>query len=406
MTGGNDFIASIDIGTDKIAVLVAEKEDDNLRLIGHSIGPSVGVRKGHVSSISSLSRAISKTVKEANKSFNGEIALVRANLSDTHLTCIDRNGRIPINQIVGKADVDKVLEAARAITTPTNKEVLHVINKKFILDETLVIENPVEMEASVLESEVHIVTVSSSSLKHIEKSLEQSDLSVDIIVLDSIANSQALLTQEDKDAGVCLLDLGAGVTNFSVFLQGGIVYSSVIPVGGNDITQEVVFAFDTSFEEAQRLKEQYGCAKASIVRGEHLVEFVQATNKDPHQLSNLTLSEVVEEAYVDILSLVKNVLKHRNLEGSLKAGFVLCGGGAEIAGCEDLVRSFFSRRVKKGVVQRSMVSGLESIIGDYRYSGAIGLLLHNEDVPQQTLVKTKGKVGIVRKMRNILIGEF
>jgi len=406
MPSGNDFIASIDIGTDKIVVLVADKKDDVLHLIGHGIGPSAGVRRGNVSAIESLSRAITKTLEKANKSFNGQISLVRANLSDTHLTCFDRNGRIPINQIVAREDVDKVLESARAITTPTNKEVLHVINKKFILNETQVIENPVGMEASVLESEVHIVTVSSSSMRNIENSLKQSNLSVDSIVLDSIASSQALLTQEEKDAGVCLLDFGAGVTNFSVFQQGGIVYSAVIPVGGNDITQEVAFSFDTSFEEARRLKERYGCAKASTIRGEHLIEFVQATNKNPHHLSNLTLSEVVEEAYVDILSLIKNDLKHRNLEGSIKAGFVLCGGGAEVDGCEDLVRSFFSRRVKKGVVQRSMVSGLESIIGDYRYSGAIGLLLHEEDVPQQKLVKEKGEVGIIIKWKKILIGEF
>jgi len=406
MPSRNDLIASIDIGTEKIVVLVADKEDDVLRLIGHGIGPSAGVKRGNVSTVESLSRAITKTLEKANKSFNGQIAFVRANLSDTHLTCFDRNGRIPINQIVAREDVDKVLESARAITTPTNKEVLHVINKRFILNETQVIENPVEMEASVLESEVHIVTVSSSSMRNIENSLKQSNLSVDSIVLDSIASSQALLTQEEKDAGVCLLDFGAGVTNFSVFQQGGIVYSGVIPVGGNDITQEVAFAFDTSFEEARRLKERYGCAKASIIRGEHLIEFVQATNKNPHHLSNLTLSEVVEEAYVDILSLIKNDLKHRNLEGSIKAGFVLCGGGAEVDGCEDLVRSFFSRRVKKGVVQRSMVSGLESIIGDYRYSGAIGLLLHEEDVPQQKLVKEKGEVGIIIKMKKILIGEF
>ena len=406
MPSGNDFIASIDIGTDKIVVLVADKKDDVLHLIGHGIGPSAGVRRGNVSAIESLSRAITKTLEKANKSFNGQIALVRANLSDTHLTCFDRNGRIPINQIVAREDVDKVLESARAITTPTNKEVLHVINKRFILNETQVIENPVEMEASVLESEVHIVTVSSSSMRNIENSLKQSNLSVDSIVLDSIASSQALLTQEEKDAGVCLLDFGAGVTNFSVFQQGGIVYSAVIPVGGNDITQEVAFSFDTSFEEARRLKERYGCAKASTIRGEHLIEFVQATNKNPHHLSNLTLSEVVEEAYVDILSLIKNDLKNRNLEGSIKAGFVLCGGGAEVDGCEDLVRSFFSRRVKKGVVQRSMVSGLESIIGDYRYSGAIGLLLHEEDVPQQKLVKEKGEVGIIIKWKKILIGEF
>ena len=406
MTGGNDFIASIDIGTEKIAVLVAEKEDDNLRLIGHSIGPSAGVRKGHVTDIKSLSRAISKTVEEANKSFNGEIALVRANLSDTHLTCINRNGRIPINQIVEKADVDKVLEVARAITKPTNKVELHLINKKFILDETLVIENPVGMEASILESEVHIVTVSSLSMRNIENSLKQNDLHVDSIVLDSIASSLALLTQEEKDAGVCLLDFGAGVTNFSVFQQGSIVYSGVIPVGGNDITQEVAIAFDTSLEEAQRLKERYGCAKASTIRGEHLVEFMQATSKDPHQLSNLTLSEVVEEAYLDILFLVKNDLKHRNLEGGIKAGFVLCGGGAEMNGCEDLVRSFFSRRVKKGVVQRSRILGLESIIGDYRYSGAIGLLLYKEDVPQQTASKAQGGTGIIDFFKDKILGEF
>ena len=406
MAGGNDFIASIDIGTDKIAVLVAEKEDDVLRLIGHAISPSSGVRKGHVSSIASLSRAITKALEKANKSFNGEIVLVRANLSDTHLTCLDRSGRIPINQVVDKEDVYKVLESARAVTTATNKEVLHVINKKFTLNENQVIENPVEMEASVLESEVHIVTVSSSSLRNVENSLKQSDVSVDIIVLDSIASSQALLTQEEKDAGVCLLDLGAGVTNFSVFLQGEIVYSNVIPVGGSDITQEVAFAFDTSFEEAQRLKELHGCAKSSTVRGEYLIDFLQATNKDPHQLSSLTLSEVIEEAYKDILTLVKNDLKHRNLESGIKAGFVLCGGGAKIEACEDLVRSFFSRRVKKGVVQRSVVSGLESIVGDYRYNSAIGLLLHKEDVPQQKLTKSKSEVGIMGKMKNIIVGEF
>ena len=406
MSSGNDFIASIDIGTDKIAVLVAEKEDDSLRLIGHGIGPSAGVRKGNVSAIESLSRAITKTLEKANKSFNGEIARVRTNLSDTHLTCIDRNGRIPISQIVEKEDVEKVLESARAITTPTNKEVLHVINKKFTLNETQVIESPVEMEASVLEAEVHIVTVSSSSMRNIENSLRQSDLSVDSIVLDSIASSNALLSQEEKDAGVCLLDFGAGVTNFSVFQSGGIVYSGVIPVGGNDVTQEVAFAFDTSFEEAQRLKERYGCAKASTIRGEQLVEFVQATNKDPHQLSSLSLSEVIEEAYMAILALVKNDLKHRNLEGVIKAGFVLCGGGSEVSGCEDLVRSCFSRRVKKGIVQRSLVSGLESIIADFRFNAAIGLLLHKEDVPQQTLVKAKGEVGIMGKMKNILVGEF
>ncbi len=407
MAGRNDYIASIDIGTDKIAVLVAEKKDDDrLRIIGHNISPSDGVRKGSISAIDSLSRAIKKALDQTQKSFDLEIGLVRVNLSDTHLTCIDGNGKIPINEIVTSDDVDKVLASASAITTPANKEKLHTIKKKFIINGDHIVDNPEDMEAEVLESKVHIVTVSSASVRNIESCLKQCDLMVDRIVLDPIANAEAILTQEEKDGGVCLIDFGAGVTSYSVFQEEGIVRSGIIPMGGDDVTQEVAFAFDTSFEEAKRLKEDYGYAKSSVIKGEQFVEFVQVTNKDSHQLSNLQLSEVIEEAYVDILSILKNELRHHNLEANIKSGFVLCGGGAQALGCDELVREFFTRRVKIGAVQRDRISGLETILMDYRYASSIGLLLHQEDLPQADFVMLKGRNGVIGKISKVFLGNF
>jgi cell division protein FtsA len=407
MAGRNDYIASIDIGTDKIAVLVAEKEDDDrLRIIGYNICPSNGVRKGSISAIDSLSRAISKAVDQTQKSFDLEIGLVRVNLSDTHLTCIDGNGKIKINEVVTSDDIDKVLESASAITTPTNKEKLHTFKKRFIINGDHIVDNPEDMKAEVLESKVHIVTVSSASVRNIENCLKQCDLMVDRIVLDPIANSEAILTQEEKDGGVCLIDFGAGVTSYSVFQEEGIVRSGIISMGGDDVTQEVAFAFDTSFEEAKRLKEDYGYAKSSAIKGEQFVEFVQAANKDSHQLSNLQLSEVIEEAYIDILSTLKNELRHPdNLEANVKSGFVLCGGGAQALGCEELVRKFFTRRVKTGVVQRDRITGLETILMDYRYASSIGLLLHQEDLPQADLMMSSGN-GVMGKIKKVLVGNF
>jgi len=409
MAGRNDYIASIDIGTDKIAVLVAEKEDDDkLRIIGHNISPSDGVSKGSISAIDPLSRAISKALDQIDKSFKLEIGLVRVNLSDTHLTCIDGYGRQPITEVVTSDDVDKVLASASAIPTPANKEKLHTIKKKFIIDEDNIVDNPERMEAEVLESKVHIVTVSSASVRNIESCLKKCDLMLekDGIVLDSIANSEAILTQEEKDGGVCLIDFGAGVTSYSVFHDEGIVYNGVISMGGDDITQDIAVAFDTSFEEAKRLKEDYGCAKSSIINNEQFVEFVQATNKDSHHLSSLQLSEVIEEAYLDILSTLKNELRHHNLEANIKSGFVLCGGGAQAMGCEVLVREFFTRRVKIGVVQRDRISGLETILMDYRYASSIGLLLYQEDLSQEDFIMSRRRGGVIEKIKEAITGNF
>ena len=404
MTAGNDFIASIDIGTDKIVVLVAEREGDRLRVIGQGMHPSAGVKKGSVDAIEPLSRAISKAVQQARKSSAVDLATVRVNLSDSHISCFEGYGKVPIEGKVTNIDVNKVLDSAQAYTMPTNKERLHVFKKKFTINGSVKVDNPVEMDADVLESNVHIVTVSSSSMRNIEYTLKQCDLNVEDLVLDSMASSEAILTQEEKDNGVCLVDIGAGMTNFSVFHHGGVIHSGIVAIGGNHVSEEIAFAYGTSFNEAQRLKEVYGCAKASLISNDEFVEFAQTSNRDPHQLSSHTLAEIIEEAYLDIFLLLKNNLQHGEFDKNLKSGIVLCGGGSRISGCEEFVRGFMSKRVKLSSIKRDNFTAPESIFDDFRYTSAIGLLMYKEDVPQEELVKARG--GTFDKIKDKIFGEF
>ena len=404
---GNHYEASIDIGTEKIALLVAEKDNNgHFRIIGHNVSPSEGVRKGSLYSIDSLVRVLTKLIDQTQKSFNLKLVRTRVNISDTHLSCSDGKGKVSINEMVTLEDLDSVLESAMAMSTPTNKEKLHIIKKKFIINETVVVDNPMEMEAEVLESKVHIVTVSSSSIRNIERCLEQSMLEVDKIVLNSIAKSNALLTQEDKDSGVCLVDIGAGVTSYSVFNEEGIIRSGVIAFGGDEVTQEIAYAFDTSFEEAKRLKEYYGSAKSSTLSEEKFIDFIQSTNKDLHQLSSLELSEVIEMAYREIFTLLKNELKHHNLNDIIKSGFVLCGGASNINSIEELVRDFFSKRVKIGQIQRSKISGLETILTDHKFTGAIGLLLHEGDLSKAEYIESNNSRSVIGKLKKVIVGNF
>ena len=402
---GNNFVASIDIGTEKITLLTADKEDaGHLRITAHNFCSSDGVKKGSLFSIDLLSRAIKRLIDQTKKDFGYKVELARINISDTHLTCTDGKGKVSINEAVSLKDLDSVLESAMAMSTPTNKEKLHIIKKKFTINENVVVDNPLEMEAEVLESKVHIITVSSSSIRNIERCLEQCELGAEKIVLNSIAKSHAVLSQEDKDSGICLVDIGAGVTSYSVFNDEGIVRSGVIAFGGDEVTQQIAYAFDTSLEEAKRLKENYGIAKSSALKEDKFINFTQ--NKEEHQLSSLELSEVIERTYCEILTLLKNELKHHNLDGIIKSGFVLCGGGAEVNSIVELVRDFFSKRVKIGQIQRSKISGLETILTDYKYTGAIGLLLHEEDLSTHEFAMSKTDKSVLDKLKKVIVGKF
>ena len=403
----NHFIASIDIGTEKIALLVAEKEDDDrLRIMGYNICPSRGVERGYISSIDSLSRQITKLIEITEESFGIDLVRLRVNISDTHLTCKDSSSKVPVNEFVSPEDIVSVLDSASAITTSTNKQEIHIIKKKFKINEEVEVDDPIDMEAKVLESLVHIITVSSSSVRNIENCLKQCNLEVEQngIVLNSVAKSQAVLSEEQKNGGVCILDIGAGVTSYSVFKEEGIVQSGIIAMGGDDVTQEIAYAFDTSLEEAKRLKEDYGVAKILPQSDDRFIDFIQANKKEERQLSSLDLSEVIEEAYREIFEAIKNELKHRNLDTIIKSGFVLCGGGSEIDSIEELIRDFFSKRVRRGTIQRSKIGGLEDILIDYRYTGCIGLLLYEGDLNKSKTIVSNRNNGVMGKLKDTFVG--
>jgi len=404
---GNHFVASIDIGTEKIALLVAEQEeDDYLRIFAYNVCPSKGVERGSISSIDSLSREITQLIKKTEESFDLDLIRVRVNISDTHLTCKDSSSQIRVDEQVKLEDLESVLDSAAAITTSTNKQEIHTIKKKFMINEESEVDDPMDMEANVLEAKVHIITVSSSSVRNIENCLKQSNLEVEDIVLNSIAKSQAVLTQEQKNSGVCLLDIGAGVTSYSVFQEEGIVQSGIIAMGGDDVTEEIAYAFDTSLEEAKRLKENYGVAKTLSQSDDRFIDFTQVNNNEECQLSSLDLSEVIEESYREIFEALKNELKHRNLDTIIKSGFVLCGGGSEINSIEELIRNFFSKRVKLGAVQRSRIGGLEAILTDYRYIGSIGLLLHEGDLNKRKSIVSNRNNGVLDKIKGTFVKNF
>jgi cell division protein FtsA len=403
----NHYKASIDIGTETIALLIADPEEaGHFRIIAHNVCASEGVRKGSLFSIEALARVINKLIDETFDSFGLVFDNVRVNISDTHLTCTDGKGKVSINEVVTSKDLDSVLESAMAMSTPTNKEKLHIIKKKFTIDETVVVDDPLDMEAEVLESKVHIVTVSSSSVRSIENCVKQCELELDKIILNPIAKSQALLTQEDRNSGVCLVDIGAGVTSYAVFHEEGIVRSGVIAMGGDEVTRDIAIAFETSLEEAKRLKETYGSAKASSINEDKLIEFIQEANKGEHQLSSFELSEVIEDAYCEIFTVLKNELKHHSVDKIIKSGFILCGGGSEIDSIEEFVREFFSTRVKIGQIQRSRVSGLESILTDYKYSGAIGLLLHEGELSKDEFIVSNNGYSVMDKLKKVIVGNF
>ena len=403
----NPYKASLDIGTNKIALLVADIDDDErLSIIANIVFPSEGIKKGSIHSIDALSRVLVKIMDQLYKSYGFVVDNFNVNLSDTHLTCTDGKGKIPIDEVIKNDDYDAVLKSATAMSTPTNKEKIHVITKKFTINEELIVDDPIGMKAEVLESKVHIITVSSASVRNIENCFKQSKLEVGDIVLNPIAKSHAILSQEEKDNGVCIIDIGAGVTTYSVFHDEGIIRSGIIPMGGDEITQEIAYAFDTSFEEASRLKENYGVAKSSTINEDTFISFSQINNKDECQLSRLQLSEVIEESYLEIFLILKNELKYHKLDKIINSGFVICGGGSEVECCEELIRSFFVRRAKMGLIQRSKIKGNEAVLTDYQYSGAIGLLLHNKDSNRPNLISNNANKGVMNNIRKKLIGNF
>jgi len=412
----SNFIVSVDIGSRKIVVLLADEENGKFTVTGHAIGDSAGVKKGVIVDADQASQAIKKVAEVACLSCDiKSIFNVSTNISDPHLTVINRDGHtfLPTNE-VSEGNVKSAVKNACGIPTPTNKQVISSVINHFILDKDsathqgVVTKYPVGQTATNLEVNMHIVTVSNQCVSAIEQSINGSGFGLNNIVLNSMASSEAYITQDEKDNGVCLVDIGAGVTNLSVFTKGGITYSAVIQKGGDQITEDIAYAFDTSFEEAERLKIDYGCAQRKLIRQDKLVLFQQIDDPEDAEryLSHQSLVEVIEQSYLTLFSHITKNLKDQNLcsRTVIKSGFVLTGGATKIVGCDELLLSYSRIRTKFGRVNIDKITTkkvqFEKNLKDPVYACALGLLLfepNEADFREKQLNKQGNFLGKIKE---------
>lgn len=387
MARDDNFIVSVDIGSRKTVVLLAEEINGRLEVFGCGVSKSLGVKKGLINDVKLASQSIKDAAKKAYLSCNTGFHNVSVNISDPHLTVINREGQIFIaGNEINEQDLNAAIKIARAVPTPANKQVINSVSNCYTLDKNpaihqgTVVDQPIGQEAKTLEVAMHIVTVSNQCVNAIDQSIRASGLGLNNIVLNSMASSEAYITQDEKDNGICLVDMGAGVTNLSVFTKGGITYSAVIQKGGDQITQDIADAFDASFEEAERLKLEYGNAQVKSIREDKLIKFQQIDDSkdDEHYLSHQSLVEVIEQAYLNLFSQIRQDLKFQKLYRSLKSGFVLTGGASKIKDCDALLLSCFRIRAKQGRVNTDRITAERSIL-EPEYACALGLLLFEYD---------------------------
>ncbi|SFV85305.1 Cell division protein FtsA [hydrothermal vent metagenome] len=386
-----DILAAIDIGSSKIVILLGDKKEGRLEVIGYAKGPSVGVKKGEIVDVEKVAEAIYEIGKQVRESYNTEFHGVAVNVSDPNLKTINLNPNIHIpNGKVREQHVKNTIMNAESVRIESTERQINSVVHYYTLDKDPnthkgnVVQQPIGEKAENLEASIHIAVTSEQRAKNIEKSVEMNGIKVHNFVPSSMASSEPYLTEHQKEQGVCVVDIGSGVTDLSVFKNGGIFYSSAIQVAGDQITIDIADAFNTSFAEAERLKKKYGQVQSKGISEDKLVKFKQIDNNtQDYYLSYVSLNEVVQESYKNLFSLIRKKLNSQKLYRSLKLGFVLVGGGAKIKGCDRLMFDCYKKRAKIGVVDRDIIrldpisiSSNDDLLGP-EYACALGLLLSN-----------------------------
>ncbi len=390
----SNYIASVDIGSSKIVVLIADRLDDGLlEVVGYAKGASMGVKKGEIVDIEEVVSVIEEVANKAGRSCNSEFDSVVVNISDPNLRVFNTTHNVHVGSgRVKKSDVEGLIKFAEAQKFRETEQRISGITHHYILDKDLeteqgaVVKSPIGEDANTLEASVHIVVASKQRVKSIEKSIDLCDLKARKMVVSSMASSEPYLTQVQKDSGVCLVDMGSEVMDLSVFKNGGVFYSATIQAGAAQVTADIADAFDTSFEEAERLKLTYGQAQVKTLVNDGLIRFRQIDDMDTYYLSHESLIEVIEASYQSLLLLIKKKIskQDKNLYRSIKS-FVLVGGGVKIKGCAGLVLSCLKKRAKIGYVNREVIRLDPNFISTDddllapEYACALGLLLFNDE---------------------------
>ena len=385
-----NLIVGLDIGTSKVVAIVAElTPDGRLDVIGMGSHESKGLKKGVVVNIEATVNAIQRALEEAELMADCKIQRVYTGIAGSHIRSFNSTGMVPIrDREVTPMDVNRVIETARAMPIPTDQQVLHILTQEFIIDGQDGVREPLGMSGVRLEVKVHIVTGAVSAAQNIVKCVRRCGLEVSDLILQPLASSLAVLTEDEKELGVCLVDIGGGTTDVAIFREGAIRHTAVIPIAGDQITNDIAMALRTPTQEAEELKLRHGCSLRQLADALETIEVPGVGDRPPRELSRQTLAEVIEPRVEELYSLVQKVLRESGYEELLSSGIVLTGGSSVMQGMVELGEEIFHMPVRLGVPRYA--GGLSDVIRSPRYSTAVGLLLDGKARSDRGLLARQG----------------
>jgi len=401
---------ALDIGTTKICTLVAEvgpAPEHELRIVGVGVVPSQGMRKGAVVNVGEVTEAIKESIQRAERTSGYEVASAYVGLAGSHINSLNSRGVVAINRDergVRSVDVERVLEAARAIDIPHNREILHIIPRSFTVDSDDGVRDPVGMQAYRLEVEAHIVTGSTSSIQNLVKCVQKAGIHLDGLVLEPLASGEAVLSDIEREMGVVLVDIGGGTTDIAIFIEGSIWHTVVLPTGGERLTNDIAVGLRTPFNAAEDIKIKFGHALPDTIMPEEMVKINSFGEDGQQQVPRQFLSEIIEARTAEMLEMVLKEIKRSGYDGLLPAGVVLCGGTAELPGIRDVAREVLRMPSRVGTPQD--LHGLVDTLRSPAFATSIGLLKWGvrQDPPARTPPPSVGGLKVPAWLKAFLPG--
>jgi cell division protein FtsA len=393
-----DVIVGLDIGTTKICAIVGAYGEDGIEIIGIGAHPSRGLRKGVVINIESTVSSIRKAIEEAELMAGCEMHSVFTGIAGGHIKGFNSHGIVAVKEKeVKQSDIDRVIDAAKAVAIPLDREVIHILPQEFIIDDQDGIRDPLGMAGVRLESKVHIVTGAVSSAQNIIKCCNKTGLNVSDIVLQQLAASEAVLSADEKELGVALIDIGGGTSDLVIFTEGSIRHTAVISLGGNHITNDIALGLRTPTNEAERIKHQYGCAMVEMTKKDETFEVPSVGGRKSRTISRQILAEIIEPRVEEILSLIQREIAKSGFEDIIASGVVLTGGSTLLRGTTDLAERVFNLPVRRGIPEN--IGGLVDIVRNPIYSTGVGLVLYGSKYGRGNRFKIREE-NVYTKVRN------
>ena len=404
-----NIIVGLDVGTSKVVAIVGEVKDDNsIEIIGLGSYPSRGLKKGVVVNIESTVQSIQRAVEEAELIASVEIESVYVGIAGSHVSSLNSHGIVAIKDgEVTHVDVERVIDAARAVPIPADQKILHILPQEFMIDNQEGILDPVGMSGVRLEARVHMVTGSVSAAQNMIKCVHRCGLEVGDLILEQLASSYSVLEEDEKDLGVCLVDIGGGTTDIVVFTGGAIRHTGVIPIAGDQVTNDIAVALRTPTQHAEKIKLKYACALTQLASPDETIDVPSIGDRPPRRLSRQTLAEVVEPRYEELLQLIQAELRRSGFEDLVAGGVVMTGGSSKMEGVINLAEEVFHMPVRLGIPQ--YVTGLDDVIRNPIHATGVGLLLfghRNRALRVSEMAVGGGFKSVWNRMKSWIQGNF